>query len=252
MVENEGSNNDYDEVATDNVSTKPIEGSRNNRDDIDVSKCSKSNTNPSTTNITNITNIIVRENVDSTIVDKGSNNDYDEVTTDNVSTKPIESNGNNRDDIDISKHSESNTNPSTTNITNIIVRENVDRSSIIDKGSNNDYNEAATDNVSTKPIEGNGNNRDDVDTSKCSKSKRIPSTTNIVREIINSMIDNISDKATDQIGDNLVHISSKNDILNDIEDDDSSSIDLEMYTVASHKLTTSINNALSLLHEQQK
>ena len=59
----------------------------------------------------------------------------------------------------------------------------MDRSSIIDKGSNNDYNEAATDNVSTKPIEGNGNNRDDVDASKSSESRTIPSTTNIVGEM---------------------------------------------------------------------
>ena len=128
----------------------------------------------------------------------------------------------------------------------------IDNDLIENEGSIDDYDEVATDNVSTKPIEGCGNNRDDVDASKHSKSKRIPSTTNItniVREIINSMIGNISDKTTDQTGDNLVHISSKNDILNDLLDDDSSYIDPEMYAVASKKLTTSIDNALSLQHK---
>ena len=127
------------------------------------------------------------------IENEGSTDDYDEVATDNVSTKHIEGNGNNGDDTDASKCSESKRIPSTTNITNI-VRENVDRSTIIDKGSTNDYDEVATDNVSTKHIEGNGNNRDGVD-------------------------------------------------------DDSSSIDPEMYTVASNKSTPSIDNALSLLHK---
>ena len=64
------------------------------------------------------------------------------------------------------------------------------------------------------------------------------------------MINNISDKTTDQTGDNLVRISSKNDILNDIVDDDSLSIDLEKYAVASNKSTrTSIDNVLSLPHK---
>ena len=245
FIENEGSTDDYDEVATDNVSTKPIECNGNNRDDADASKCFECKRIPSTTNITNI----VRENVDrSTIIDKGSNNDYDEVATDNISTKPIEGNGNNRDGVDASKPSESKRIPSTTNITNI-ARENVDRSTIIDKGSNYDYDEVVADNVSTNPVENNGNNRDGVDTSKCSESKRVPSTINIVRKIIDSMIDNISEKTTDQTEDNLVRILSKNDISNDLSDDDSSSIDPEMYTVASNESTTSMNNALSLLHK---
>ena len=128
------------------------------------------------------------------------------------------------------------------------MRENVDKSTIENERSTGDYDKETTDTITTKPIEGNGNNRDAVDASKRSESRTNPSTTDIVGEIINNMIHNITENTTDITGDNLVRISSKNDTLNDIEDDDSLSTDLEKY-VGSNESTTSIDNALSLLHK---